>query len=100
MLTSLQKIEDPVTSYRSKQTYREHTSNYVTELERKIAAYEAAAAQRESRYQSIEENLRRENKALRSLLGLIGKSQVISESLHAERGTKECPQNERAWHRV
>jgi hypothetical protein len=84
------------TIFRGRSVFRPRLSGFLRPAKRKVAVYEAAVAQRETRYQAIEENLHRENKALRFLLSSIGKSQVISESLRAERDTKKCPQNGRA----
>ncbi|RHZ70327.1 hypothetical protein CDV55_107782 [Aspergillus turcosus] len=47
---------------------RQRHRDYVAELESKIASYAEAAAQADRRQQATEENLRRENEALRALL--------------------------------
>lgn len=51
---------------------RQRKRDYIAELESKIAAYAEAAAEADRRRQAVEENLCRENEALRTLLASSG----------------------------
>ncbi|KAF7125579.1 hypothetical protein CNMCM5793_001796 [Aspergillus hiratsukae] len=73
LLTSAVGFDEDLKRIRDNQRKcRQRQRDYVAELESKIASYAAAAAQAEMRERATEENLRRENEALRALLASSG----------------------------
>ncbi|KAF7162576.1 hypothetical protein CNMCM5623_007822 [Aspergillus felis] len=64
---------------------RQRRRDYVAELESKIATYAEAAAEADKRRQAIEETLRRENEALRTLLASSGFDHHVLEHYTAEK---------------
>ncbi|KAH1272283.1 hypothetical protein KXV81_000862 [Aspergillus fumigatus] len=72
LMPNLEIDEDLKRVRENQRKCRQRKRDYIAELESKIAAYAEAAAEADRRRQAVEENLCRENEALRTLLASSG----------------------------